>query len=284
MNTVRVTAPAKLNLTLEIVGSAGGYHMLDSVVTTIDLADEVTVSARTDGAVNFEMDGAGGAVIEYEKNTAVRAAQLFIKKFATGGADIFVQKNIPMAAGLGGSSADAAGVLRAMCALYGVPLSEAAPLADEVGSDTRYLLTGGYARMCGRGNKVSPINSGLSLDFLIIVPPRGVSTAGCYARYDQMPQGERGFSERAVLALTSNDIHALCANFYNALYAPACSLCPDVEEALSKALSLNPMGAAMTGSGSAVFAAFADKRQCRLALSQYKGSGMALCASTYTPI
>lgn len=284
MNTVRVLAPAKLNLTLEIVGSAGGYHLLDSIVATIDLADEVTVAARTDGAVNFSMGGADGAVIEYERNTAVRAAQLFTKKFAAGGADIFVQKNIPFAAGLGGSSADAAGVIRAMCALYGVDLSAAAPIADEVGSDVRYLLTGGFARMCGRGNKIYPINSGLSLDFLIIVPPRGVSTAECYARYDQMPKGARGFSDRAALALTYADKSALCANFYNALYNPARSLCPEVEQALGDALSLDPMGAAMSGSGSAVFAAFADSEQCRLAQARYKGGGLALCAATYTPI
>ena len=284
MNTVRVLAPAKLNLTLEIVGSAGGYHLLDSIVATIDLADEVTVAARTDGAVNFSMGGADGAVIEYERNTAVRAAQLFTKKFAAGGADIFVQKNIPFAAGLGGSSADAAGVIRAMCALYGVDLSAAAPIADEVGSDVRYLLTGGFARMCGRGNKIYPINSGLSLDFLIIVPPRGVSTAECYARYDQMPESARGYSDRAARALISGDKPALCANFYNALYNPARSLCPDVGQALVGAVSLGALGASMTGSGSAVFAAFQSGRQCRLAQSRYKGDGTALCAATYTPI
>lgn len=284
MNTVRVTAPAKLNLTLEIVGSAGGYHMLDSVVTTIDLADEVTVTARTDGAVNFEMGGADGAAIPYERNTAVRAAQLFAQKFSTGGADIFVQKNIPFAAGLGGSSADAAGVLRAMCALYGVPLEEAAPLADMVGSDTRCQLIGGYVRMRGRGDNVIPLTSALSPEFLIIVPQCGVSTADCYARYDTMPSEERGYSDRAARALAQNDLHALCANFYNALYNPARSLCPGVEEALSQALALNPMGAAMTGSGSAVFAVFPNKQQCRVALSRYNGRGRALCASAYTPI
>lgn len=284
MNTVRVAAYAKLNLTLEIVGAAGGYHMLDSVVTTIDLADEVTVTARTDGAVNIEMCGAGGAVIEYERNTAVRAAKLFCQKFSVGGADISVRKDIPFAAGLGGSSADAAGVLRAMCTLHGIPLEEAAPLADMVGSDTRYLLTGGYARMRGRGGDVTPIQGGLPLDFLIIVPPHGVSTADCYARYDDMPSAVRGYSERAAAAITSGDRQALCANLYNALYQPARSLCREVEEALAEAVSLNPMGAAMTGSGSAVFAVFTDMKQCRLALSRYKGAGRALCASAYTPI
>ena len=256
--------------------------MLDSVVATIDLADEITVSARTDGAVYIAMDG--GEAVEYEKNTAVRAARLFSQKFATGGADIFVRKNIPFAAGLGGSSADAAGVLRAMCALYGVALGDVMPLADGVGSDVRYLLTGGYARMCGRGNEVRPIKSGLSPEFLIIVPPRGVSTAECYARYDRMPENRRGFSDRAALALASGDIELLCASFYNALYNPARSLCPEVEQALQDALSLDPLGAAMTGSGSAVFAAFPDKGQCRLAQSRYNGGGRALCASAYTPI
>lgn len=119
MYKVRIKAPAKVNFALGITGESGGFHMLDSIVCTIDLFDDVTVAKRSDGMVNITMRGMGSENIPPEANNAVRAAELFAEKHSTGGADITITKRIPMGAGLGGSSADAAGVLRAMSKLYG---------------------------------------------------------------------------------------------------------------------------------------------------------------------
>ena len=257
--------------------------MLDSVVTTIDLFDIVTVKKRADRLVTLTMRGMGSENIPFECNNAARAAELFVRSFSTCGADISVDKNIPVGAGLGGSSADAAGVLSAMSALYGVPKSQAEIIADLVGSDTRYLMRGGLARMRGRGNELSSIDSRLKLNFLIIAPSSGVSAAQCYSAYDALPDGRRNNTVRAVRALESGDYFSLCASLYNALYAPARTINSEAEEALTEALSFSPDGACMTGSGSAAFAVFQSELLCRWAQSRYAGRFAALCAKTYQP-
>lgn len=283
MERVCVQSPAKLNLTLEITGIEGGFHLLDSVVVTIDIFDAVTVRKRTDGRVAISMRGMGSEGIPPEANNAARAASLFVERFSTGGADIFIDKNIPMGAGLGGSSADAAGVLNALSQLYGTGFEGIAEIADMVGSDTRYMLSGGWARMCGRGNVLRPIESAMALNFLIIAPYSGVSTAQCYKKYDELACGASGNSAAAQAALESGDYFALCKSFYNALYAPARLINPEAERALSEALSLSPDGAAMTGSGSAVFAVFPGEEECRRAKSRYSGNFRAFCAKTHLP-
>lgn len=283
MERVRVKSPAKLNLTLEITGSDGGYHMLDSLVAAIDIFDAITVKKRADSLVSLTMRGLGSENIPYESNNAARAAELFVRSFSTHGADICIDKNIPMGAGLGGSSADAAGVLRALSALYGVSLSEAEEVADLVGSDTRCLMRGGFMRMRGRGNVLTPVHCGMDLNFLIIAPQSGVSTAECYKKYDALPDGSRTNTSRAVSAAESGDYASLCKSLYNALYAPARTLNPDVERALYEALSFSPDGACMTGSGSAVFALFSSEALCRWAHSRYRGKFRALCARSYQP-
>ena len=183
MNTARVNAYAKLNLTLDITGREGGYHTLDSLVATIDLSDRIVARRRRDNLVSVRMHGMGSESIPPEENNAQRAGEAFVSAFHTTGADISVYKDIPVGAGLGGSSADAAGVLRAMAKLYAVKDGVALKaVADMLGSDTGYLLTGGYARMRGRGTQTEPLHGLPSLSLLLLCPREGVSTAECYAR------------------------------------------------------------------------------------------------------
>ena len=156
MNTVRLNAYAKLNLTLDVTGTEGGYHTVDSLVTTVDLFDRIVAKKRKDGAIRLFMHGMGSEAIPPEENHAQAAAERYVVAFGTTGADITVYKNIPIGAGLGGSSADAAGALLAMNGLYGAA-KNLKPLADECGSDTGYLLRGGFARMRGRGEDIEPL-------------------------------------------------------------------------------------------------------------------------------
>ena len=180
-----VFSPAKLNITLHVTGREGGFHMLDGIVCTVDVCDEVRVRLRRDGAVSVDMRGEGCEGLPAEKNNAYIAAKLFCGEYGIPGADIEIDKKIPVGAGLGGSSADAAGVLRALCALNGMPVGAAGDIADKTGSDTRYMLTGGWARITGRGNAVQPLSCAFSPCFLVAVPPFGVSTAECYELYDR---------------------------------------------------------------------------------------------------
>ena len=268
---VRVKAYAKLNLTLAVTGVAGGYHMLDSLVCSVDLFDLIVMKKRKDNLVTVEMHGQGTETLPYGQNNAAKAAESYIKTFGTGGADIKIYKNIPVGAGMGGSSADVSGVLRGMTKLYGDGSeAELKALADSLGSDTGYMLTGGYARLSGRGDVVQPIDTKLKFNFLLLKPPEGVSTAECYRLYDNAPKVVSG-SQNAVDALICGDKAALGKSLCNALYEPAARLNPDIKRAYDELSAFSPLGVGMTGSGSAVFALFENADFCAWAKSRYKG-------------
>lgn len=272
MNTVRLNAYAKLNLTLDITGSDGAYHTLDSLVTTIGLCDRIVARKRKDGLVSVTMRGLGSESIPPERNNAQKAGELFVSAFGTKGADITVFKNIPVGAGLGGSSADAAGVLRALDRLYGVGDTAALKtLADRTGSDTGYLLSGGFARLRGRGERVEPLGACPDLHFVLICPKSGVSTAECYKKYDTLSQNGDAVTDGVLACMREGALQNAAKLFYNGLSAAAQELNPDVKTALEEANAFSPLGASMTGSGSAVFALFETAELCEWAVSRYCG-------------
>lgn len=266
-----VKAYAKLNLTLGITGAEHGYHMLDSLVCTVDMFDLIKLRKRKDRLVSIEMHGRGTELLPFEENNAVKAAQSYIDRFGTNGADITVYKNIPLGAGLGGSSADISGVIRGMASLYGLGgEKELKALADELGSDTGYMLAGGFARLTGRGERVEALDIKSKLHFLLLVPKGGVSTADCYRLYDE-GACVKFTSDEALKALYSGDIAGFGAQMRNALYTPAVKLNPDVEKAFKELESFSPLGVCMTGSGSGVFALFENAEYCAWAKSRYRG-------------
>lgn len=273
MNTVKVKAYAKINLTLDITGLKDGYHELDSFVCSVDLYDGITLKKRKDKLINVYMRGMGSEEIPPEKNNAVKAGEAFVKEFSTCGADITITKDIPMGAGLGGSSADAAGVLKGMAKLYEREGEYEAlkKIADSLGSDTGYMLTGGFARLTGRGEKIQIIKSDKPLWFLLIMPKTSVSTPKCYKTYDLLPKDEKRFTGNAVEAYSVGDIFSLGKNLYNALALSAETLNADVKKAIEEGKSFSPLGCSMTGSGSCVFVMFENREFCEWAKSRYNG-------------
>ena len=281
---VRLRSYAKINFALNVTGTRGGYHLLDSVLASVDLYDTVTARPRKDGLINVYMQGLGSEHIPPEQNNAVRAGEAFVSAFGTCGADIRILKDIPMGAGLGGSSADAAGVLNALARLYGVEDRQALKaLADTLGSDTGYMLGGGFARLSGRGERVEPLRSPRVYNFLLLVPSTPVSTAACFAAYDAAPDALRADAASLASALERGEFAGVAANVYNALERPACSLNPDVAAALEEARAFSPSACAVTGSGSAVFALFESEELCRWAKSRYRGKFRARVAKTVQP-
>lgn len=285
MDYAKVKSYAKINLTLEITGSGGGYHTIDSAAVTVDIADVIAVGKRKkDKLIGVTMHGLGSENIPYESNNAVRAAQAFMDRYDTCGVDITVWKNIPMGAGLGGSSADVAGVLRAMRNLFGLDDEEGLKaLADGLGSDCAYMLYGGYARLTGRGEQVEFIPSGMPLDIAIVLPSGGVSTAECYKKYDSLPAGGRGFTSAACAAIEAGDKAELGKNLYNGLFGAACALNGGVGAAYGELESFGPYGVTMTGSGSAVFALFENDSFARYAQSRYRGKNTFILTKTKLP-
>lgn len=283
MESARVKSFAKLNLTLRVTGVKDGYHMLDSLVTTVDLYDAITVKKRRDKLVSVSMRGCGSESIPFDKNNAVKAAELFIERYGVCGADITVYKNIPMGSGLGGSSADSAGVINALSKLHKINDPVGMKLiADLTGSDTRYMLDGGYARLYGRGNEVERLQSDLKLNFLLLVPDGGVSSGKCFEKFD-LSGGLGGDSDGACAALSAGDKRALCKNMNNALAPAAKSLSPDIGVAFGELLSFDPLAVNMTGSGSGVYAVFENAEYCAYAKSRYRGKFKTYCLKTVFP-
>ncbi|MDE7300624.1 MAG: 4-(cytidine 5'-diphospho)-2-C-methyl-D-erythritol kinase [Clostridia bacterium] len=271
MNYVRLKSYAKINLTLDVLGKEGGYHLIDSVVATVDLCDVIAIKRRKDKLINIDMHGFGSENIPFEKNNAVIAAERFSDKFSTDGADITVWKNIPVGAGLGGSSADVAGVLRGLSKLYGVDdFAAVKDIADGIGSDCGYMLTGGFARLGGRGEKVEKLGGGLKLDIGILLPKSGVSTASCYALCDKL-KGNEFTSAAAQEAIEAGDKFALGKSLSNGLFPAARSLNPEISEAYGQLAAFAPLGVNMSGSGSAVYAIFENDQFLSYAKSRYDG-------------
>lgn len=177
-----MAAPAKLTLSLRIVGiRSDGYHLIDSEMVTLDLADTLEFSAG-DGVV-IEGEHAAGAPVG-EDNLVCRALQLVGRRAA-----VRLHKRIPVGAGLGGGSADAAAVLRwAGVGDLG--------LAAKLGADVPFCLMGGRARVTGVGEQLDPlpVEDLAGREYTLLTPPFGVSTAAVYAAWDQLggPSGEGG--------------------------------------------------------------------------------------------
>lgn len=284
---VRVKSYAKINLTLEIEGVENGYHLLDSLVASVDICDVITLRKCKGNLSAVAMHGQGSESIPPERNNALKAAEAFSAEFGTEGADITVFKNIPVGAGLGGSSADVSGVLRGMAQLYGVGDEEKLKaLADSLGSDTGYMLKGGFARMRGRGEIVTPVATETKLHLLLICPKSGVSAGACYRKYDELPQTlqeREKYTESCIGALRQKDKNGVGRYLMNDLYVPALHLNPDVQAAYEQARSFSPLGVTMTGSGSAVLALFETKELCDWARSRYKGRFRTYVTETVVP-
>ena len=287
MNVYKCRAYAKINLTLEITGVEQGYHLLDSLVTSVDLYDDIKLTRRADDYSTVRMQGMGSENIPPETNNALKSAFAFSKRFKTAGVDIVIKKNIPLGGGLGGSSADTAGVLYGMAKLFGITDEEAvAELADSLGSDTRYMLHGGYKRMQGRGNIVKDTPISQTLYLLLLCPNSSVSAGACYKKYDELPQTlqwKESATDGCIKALQEGNIAGACKYVTNDLYIPALYLNGDVEEAKKQMKALNPLVAGMTGSGSCVFGIFPTAKARDVAKKQYQGSFCVIATKTVTP-
>lgn len=292
MNYCKVKAGAKINLTLDITGVSGGYHLLDSLVVSLDLSDLIAAKRRKDGAIKVYSRGEGTELLPETENNAYKAAKLFAEEFQTGGAELKIYKNIPVGAGLGGSSADAAGALHAMRQLY---LKEITPeteerilkIADRTGSDTRAMYLGGAVRIRGRGEIAERIfrQSGQprekkKLYFLLICPRAGVSTPKCFQGYDRGGIAYPPATESAVEKYENGDVAGLGKLIKNDLRAAACELNADVKQAIEEAEWFSPLGAGMTGSGSAAYALFDTREMLDWAFSRYKGDFRAIRAES----
>ena len=252
-------APAKINLTLDMTGRrADGYHLLRTVMQTVDLCDTVTLMPGEDG---IRLTLSDETLPADERNTAWKAAALFYEAAElTPAVDILIEKRIPQQAGMAGGSADAAAVLRGLNELYDYPLTESVllMLAEKIGADVPFCVVGGTQLAEGIGEVLTPLSDLPPMGIAVIKPPVGVSTAAAYAAVDSQnlplhPEKEQGL----LSALEAGDAAGVAANLFN-VFDDALAL-PEVAEVKSAVAAFAPLGCQMTGSGSAVFALFSTE-------------------------
>lgn len=254
-DAISLAANAKINLYLDITGArADGYHLLETVMQSVDLCDIVTVSLTKSGISAFCTNP---DIPQNEKNICYKAAKLFFERTAsTQGAEIRIDKRIPDGAGLGGGSADAAAVLSALNTLSGLPLRdyELSELAARVGADVPFCLVGG-TRVCkGIGDAVEPTEPLPKRFFLIVKPNFRCPTAEAYAKYDSSPVP----SKKALKAFCNagSRYPEELYNIFEEIYRDE-----RIFALKTKLTETGAIGSSLTGSGSAVFGVYETAEQ-----------------------
>ena len=273
--TLTVVAPAKLNLFLHVIGRrANGYHLLQSVFVMLDFCDTLHFSLRADGAIRRQSDLPG---VHEDDDLVVRAAKLLKREaqsIASPGAygvEISVDKKLPMGAGLGGGSSDAATTLLALNRLWNLGFSndKLRALGLTLGADVPFFLYGRNAFAEGVGEQLLPVEFPRWW-YLVLTPPVHVPTLAVFTHpeltRDTIPLRISDFSANG-LGDTRNDLQAVVLKTFPAV---SCYL-----QALQSVSQKSVFGARMTGSGACVFAAFASGQDARGALEllqpEYKG-------------
>lgn len=272
MKRVVVRCPAKVNLHLEVLGRrADGYHEVQTLLAAVGLWDELEVEAAPEGVLEVKVEG--GVSLPRE-NTVWRAAQLLSRAFpGAGGARVVLRKGIPVAAGLGGGSADGAAALVALAELWGVAVDPAqlVPLASELGSDVPFFLFGGACWATGRGELVLPLPDLPRYGVVLIPGKEPVSTPAVYRAWDAMeeqgfylcshhPRNRWAFCDPFLydwLVVRQGELPF--ARLRNDLQGPAVSLFPWIGEHLALMARFAPLVAMVSGSGGTVFGVFRDE-------------------------
>lgn len=249
---VRLRVGGKLNLYLAVLGKEGDYHLLETLYQSIDLYDELQIRLQGEG-VKLECEGMKAS----EDNLAYKSADIFRKAFGTKeGIHIWLNKGIPIRRGLGGGSADAAGVLLALARLYGFSKENLLPLASSLGADVSFFLYGGCAIGRGKGDIIEPLDFLPPFHFLLLIPPFPLSTPLVYShlRPPYRPSSLLQFLE----ILRKGDIMEIGKTMRNDLEKPAFSLRPELGE-VKRELHRGGTPTLMTGSGSALFSIFKEQ-------------------------
>lgn len=264
MEKIKITACAKINLSLSVLGKReDGYHELDTVMQSVDLSDTVYIE-KCRGIIT---DCKG---ISAEENIAARAARLFCEKTGAEGCKIKIEKRIPAAAGLGGGSADAAAVLAGLNRLYktGISKTELCEIAVKIGADVPFLIAGGTARARGIGEKLTPLMPLKDGWFLLAKAEEKPSTAEMFSRLDSTDYIKPDI-EKTVNAVNCGDLNGVLENLGNSfeiLWSKSA-----LKEMLS---STHPAACSLSGSGPARFAVYGDLNAALRARDKLSAKGV----------
>ena len=255
---VRVFAPAKINLFLHVGEKRpDGYHALESLIAFTEIADRIQIESAPE--FSFALGGPFAAALpKTDDNLALKAARALGFRAGKQGAAIRLEKNLPVAAGIGGGSADAAAVLRGLKLLWRLDRLDLFPLAAELGSDVPACLLSRPCWVEGRGEVITALPPLPRLSTVLVNPGVALSTAAVFAALNA--RSGTGAVRPAQALESLWDVIGYLGDAGNDLEAPACQLAPVIQEVLS-AFDREPgcALAAMSGSGSTCFAFFHEQ-------------------------
>ena len=268
MNEITLKAPAKLNLYLDITGRRNeGYHLIETVMTCVDLCDVVTIKRGQDGEITVGCSDA--RIPQNEGNICHKAARLFFEAAGiTGGAEIFIEKKIPHKAGLGGGSADAAAVFRGLNELYGCPLTtdELLKIGTKTGADVPFCIVGGTKLCRGIGEIISAGPELKERVYLIVMPDFGCDTKAAYEKYDLSPIAPKNGLDKF-----TEDFPKYLYNIFEELYQSE-----RIREIKERLIENGAENDCLTGSGAAVFGVFETREKAESAESAFSKSFTAV--------
>jgi 4-diphosphocytidyl-2-C-methyl-D-erythritol kinase len=255
---VRVRASGKINLALRVGGvRPNGYHPLATVFQSVSLFDEIGVRWAEPGQFTVSVSGEQAELVpDDERNLAVKAAQLLADHFGPArlGADITIRKTIPVAGGMAGGSADAAGALLACSVLWDLDTSpdELRVFGAELGADVPFQLMGGTALGTGRGDELVAVLSRGSYHWVLALSADELSTPAVFRRFDQLnpdAPAELPMPTEVMNALVGSDAAALGQALVNDLEPAARSMRPSLVRILETGTELGALGAIVSGAG-----------------------------------
>ncbi len=252
---IMVRCPAKLNLFLEVLGKrADGYHDLDTVMQAVDLCDELRIAPAEGEELSLECSEP--SLPTDGRNLVVRAALALRERVGRRlGARLALAKRIPMQAGLGGGSSDAAGALVGLNQAWRLGLSteELRQVAAGVGSDVAFFLHGGTAHCTGRGEVVEPLAAPAVFHYVLVCPPAGVATRDAYGRLRALTY-RRASANILLDSVRAGSVESTGRWLFNRLEEAAFDLLPELRALKERLAQAGPFaGVAMTGSGSGLF-------------------------------
>lgn len=258
-NQVSVRVPGKINLQLSIGPlQRDGYHELATVFQSVSLFDELTI-AESDGD-DIEIAAEGKSAIPLgSENLAYKAAELMRKKFEiTSGLLIKIKKEIPIAGGMAGGSANAGATIVGIDSLFslGLKRDEMERIGSEIGADVPFTISGGTAIGTGRGDQITPVLSRGSYNWVLALSSSGLSTPAVYGECDRLREGldisKPHVSDSLLHALSQGDAKSLGKSLSNDLQAAACSLKPALRLILDVGIDYGALGGIVSGSGPTV--------------------------------
>lgn len=262
MRKVRLRAFAKVNFALDVIGlRVDGYHDITTVMQSISLSDEVEIERIAEG-FEFTFEPEGAEIGPPERNTTY-VAWKSLQRLAGGALPVSMRlrKWVPVGAGLGGGSADAAAVLVGLNELFGLGLrtDELREVGARVGADVPFCISGGTALGEGVGEMLTPLPGPPAQHLVLAKPHRSADTGEIYRAHDAAGTGSAHYVEPVVSALHALSLRDLAAAVGNDLASVTRDLVPEVAELERELLAREALGAAMSGSGTAVYGIFDDE-------------------------